>query len=98
MKTSNILWFVCATSASAILSAQAAEYTVTSNADAGDGSLRALALASANDDTIYVPASVGIITHWPTPKRVLPSPLPCKNFSDGRPVEKYDAWKKFFHV
>lgn len=62
MKTSNILWFVCATSAAAILSAQAAEYTVTSNADAGDGSLRALALASANDDTIYVPASVGIIT------------------------------------
>ncbi len=43
------------------LSATAAEYTVTSNADDGEGSLRALCTAAVSGDTIYIPGSLGTI-------------------------------------
>lgn len=42
------------------VAATAAEYTVTSNADDGEGSLRALCTAAVSGDTIYIPGGMTI--------------------------------------
>lgn len=43
------------------LTATAAEYTVTSNADSGEGTLRALCATVAMGDTIFIPGDIGPI-------------------------------------